>query len=172
MTNVSRLWANLPPALHSLSDLMAETTSAASLTFRHRAVLVTAAAAALGDAYCSMAWGKKLAEAAGPAVAAAVIEGGAQGLDDEDKALAQWARLVVRDPNAITDNDVQVLRRVGFHDGQVFAITAFVALRMAFSTVNDALGAVPDRELSDAVPEPVRSAVAFGRLPDTNQEER
>ena len=87
------------------------------------------------------------------------------------QALAHWARLVARDPNAITDDDVQALRRVGFHDGQIFAITAFVALRLAFATVNDALGAVPDRELSDAVPEPVRSAVAFGRLPDVGQDE-
>ena len=39
---------------------------------------------------------------------------------------------------------------------QIFAITTFVALRLAFSTVNDALGARPDRELADAVPEPVR----------------
>ncbi len=169
VTNVSRLWANLPPALHGLSDLMAETTQAGSLTFRQRAVLVTAAAAAMGDAYCSLAWGKKLADEANPAVAAAVIEGGADGLDDDDKALAHWARLVARDPNAIADEDVQALRRAGFHDGQIFAITAFVALRLAFATVNDALGAVPDPELSDAVPEPVRSAVAFGRVQDAGQ---
>lgn len=31
-----------------------------------------------------------------------------------------------------------------FDDGQVFAITTFVALRLAFSTANDALGAQPD----------------------------
>ena len=170
--NVSRLWANLPLALHGLSDLMAETTRAGSLSLRQRAVLVTATAAAVGDAYCSMAWGKRLAEAASPEVAAAVIQGGEEGLDDGDTALAHWARLVARDPNAITDDDVQALRRVGFHDGQIFAITAFVALRLAFATVNDALGAIPDRELSDALPESVRSAVAFGRLPDIGQEER
>jgi hypothetical protein len=38
-------------------------------------VLVTAAASTLGDSYCSLAWGKKLAEAAGSDVAAAVIRG-------------------------------------------------------------------------------------------------
>ena len=171
VTNVSRLWAHLPPALHGLSDLMAETTRAGALSLRQRAVLVTAAASAVGDAYCSMAWGKKLAETASPEVAAAVIGGSAEGLSGDDKTLAQWARLIASDPNAITDDDVESLRLVGFDDGQIFAITTFVALRLAFAAVNDALGAVPDSELSAAVPEPVRSAVAFGRLPRAGKDE-
>ena len=41
----------------------------------------------------------------------------------------------------------------------------FVAFRLAFSTVNDALGAVPDKQLADAAPEPVRAAVSYGRAP-------
>lgn len=171
VTNVSRLWAHLPRALHSLSELMAETTRAASLTYRQRAVLVTATAAALGDSYCSMAWGKKLAEASSPLVAADVISGSAQGLENEDRALANWARLVVGDPSAITDDDVDVLRQLGLDDSQIFAITTFVSLRLAFATVNDALGAFPDSELIDALPAPVRSAVTFGRLPGDGREE-
>jgi SAM-dependent methyltransferase/alkylhydroperoxidase family enzyme len=167
--NVSRLWAHLPTALEGLSELMGESTRVGSLSFAQRAVLVTAAASALGDSYCSMAWGKKLAEAKGPDVAAAVIGGGSEGLDHAEQALAHWARLMTRDPNAISADDVQALRDVGFDDRQIFAITVFVALRLAFSTVNDALGAVPDRELSAAAPESVRSAVTFGRHPSTDQ---
>jgi len=164
--NVSRLWAHNPRALDGLSDLLGETTSAGPLTFRQRAVLITAAAAALGDSYCSLAWGKRLSEVSSPGVAAAVIEGGAQGLADDEKALAHWARLVARDPNAITEADVDALRSVGFDDGQIFAITTFVSLRLAFAAVNDALGAKPDGELADAAPEEVRMAVTFGRPPD------
>jgi uncharacterized peroxidase-related enzyme len=164
--NSSRLWANQPLALRALSDLLEETTRAGSLSFRQRAVLVTSAAAALGDSYCSLAWGKKLAEASHPEVAAAVIDGGTEGLEDNEKALADWARHVVRDPNAITNDDVERLRKAGFEDGQIFAITAYVALRLAFATVNDALGAVPDSELSAGVPQEVRSAVSFGRRGD------
>jgi uncharacterized peroxidase-related enzyme len=161
--NVSRLWAYHPRALDKLSKLLAEVTAAASLSSRQRAVLVAAAASALGDSYCSMAWGQKLAEATSPAVAAAVINGGMEGLGDDEKALADWARSVARDPNAITGDDVEKLRRAGFDDGQIFAITIFVALRLAFSTVNDALGATPDRELDESLAEDVRSAVSFGR---------
>jgi uncharacterized peroxidase-related enzyme len=169
VTNVTRLWAHLPRALDRLSELLRETTDAGSLTFRQRAVLVTATAAALGDSYCSMAWGKKLSEATTAEIAADVINGETQNLDDEEIALADWARKVVRDPNMITDDDLDALRRAGFDDAQIFAITTFVSLRLAFATVNDALGAVPDRELFDALPENVRAAVTFGRRPDTDQ---
>ena len=51
------------------------------------------------------------------------------------------------DPNAVDADDVQVLREVGLDDQQIFAVTAYVALRLAFSTVNDALGAGPDQQL-------------------------
>jgi uncharacterized peroxidase-related enzyme len=161
--NSSRLWAHHPGALHALSRLMDETTHAGSLSFRQRAVLVTSAAAALGDSYCSLAWGKRLAEAAGPEVAATVIDGRTEGLEDDERALAAWARQLGRDPNAITTDDVERLRKAGFSDGQIFAITVYVALRLAFATVNDALGAVPDSELRAGVPQEVRSAVSFGR---------
>jgi uncharacterized peroxidase-related enzyme len=167
--NASRLWAHLPMALDRFSDLVGETTRAGGLSFSQRAVLVTVAASATGDSYCSMAWGKKLAEATTPEVAAGVIRGGTDGLDHAEEALAHWARLIAGDSNAISADDVQTLRDVGFDDSQIFAITAYVAFRLAFSLVNDALGAVPDRELRMALPEPVRLAVEFGRQEDTGE---
>jgi uncharacterized peroxidase-related enzyme len=165
VTNVSRLWAYLPATLEALSDLMGQATRAGSLSFRQRCVLVTAAASTLGDSYCSLAWGKKLAEVAGSDVAAAVIRGEDEGLDGVERAMAQWARRVATDPNAIVPEDIQALRDVGFDDAQIFAITTFVAFRLAFSIINDALGAAPDRQLGISTSEPVRSAVTFGRPP-------
>jgi alkylhydroperoxidase family enzyme len=163
ITNSSRLWAQLPPVLGGLSDLLREVTAAVSLTDAQRAVLVTAAASALGDSYCSLAWGKRLAEASSPETAAAVIRAGDEGLDRREQALARWARLVARDPNVVSSRDVQDLRDVGFDDPQIFAITTFVALRVAFATINDSLGALPDSELRASVPDAVRDAVTFGR---------
>jgi alkylhydroperoxidase family enzyme len=168
VTNVSRLWAFMPSTLEGLSDLMGQATLAGSLTFRQRAVLVTAAASTLGDSYCSLAWGKKLATEVGSDVAASVIRGEDEGLDPSEQVLAQWARRVATDPNAIVADDVQALRDGGFDEAQIFAITTFVALRLAFSTVNDALGARPDRELGTSAPEEVRSAVTFGRQPGSD----
>ena len=52
----------------------------------------------------------------------------------------------------------------GLDDGQIFAITAFVALRLAFSTINDSLGALPDAQLAQSLPAEVREAVTYGGL--------
>ena len=59
--------------------------------------------------------------------------------------------------------DIQALRDAGLDDGQIFAITSFVALRLAFSTINDALGTQPDAQLALSVPHQVREAVTYGR---------
>ena len=96
-------------------------------------------------------------------MAGAVLRGDDDWLDPAEQALARWARQITRDPNATAVDDVQALRDAGFDDAQIFAITTFVALRIAFSTVNDALGALPDRALGETVPSPVRDAVTFGR---------
>jgi uncharacterized peroxidase-related enzyme len=170
VTNVSRLWAYMPATLDGLSDLMSQVTRAGSLTLMQRAVLVTAAASTLGDSYCSLAWGKKLAAEAGSDVAVAVLRGGDQNLGTAEQALAQWARAVAADPNAITAADLQRLRDAGFDEEQIFAITTFVALRLAFSSINDALGARPDRQLGSSTPEPVVAAVNFGRQLESDHE--
>jgi alkylhydroperoxidase family enzyme len=97
------------------------------------------------------------------AVAAGVLNGSDAGLTDQERAMAAWARKVARDPNATTPADVQALRDSGLDDGQIFAITAFVALRLAFSTINDSLGAQPDAQLAQSLPREVREAVTYGR---------
>ena len=163
--NVSRLWAHQPGTVNGLFDLMSAAFKPSGLSFRQRAILVIAAASALGDSYCSLAWSAKLGQASDPALAAEVVNGGDAGLTDQEKAMAAWARKVVRDPNATTPADVQALRDAGLDDGQVFAVTAFVALRLAFSTINDALGAQPDAQLAESLPAEVRGAVTFGRPP-------
>jgi uncharacterized peroxidase-related enzyme len=163
VSNVSRLWAHQPGTLKQLFSLMSDAFRASGLSFRQRGILVTAAASTLGDSYCSLAWGGKLAKATDAGLAAGVLSGGDAGLTDQEKAIARWARTVATDPNATTPADIQALRDCGLDDGQIFAITAFAALRLAFSTINDSLGARPDAELAQSVPREVREAVTYGR---------
>jgi SAM-dependent methyltransferase/alkylhydroperoxidase/carboxymuconolactone decarboxylase family protein YurZ len=163
--NTSRLWGWDPPSRDALFRVISRATEVGGLSFRQRGILVTATAASIDDSYCSLAWGNKLATKAGPEVAAGVLLGQDTGLSPQERALAGWARKVAQDPNGTTAADVQALREVGFTDQQVFAITLFVAARIAFSTVNDALGAAPDAQLAASVPQEVREAVTFGRAP-------
>ena len=168
--NVSRLWAYQPDTVQRLFQLMSEAFTPSGLTFRQRGILVTAAASTLGDSYCSLAWGGKLAAATEPELAAAVLRGSDEGLSAPEKAMAVWARKAVKDPNATSAADVQELRDAGLNDEQIFAITVFVALRLAFSTINDALGAQPDRQLVQSLPPGVVEAVSYGRPASTEGE--
>lgn len=161
--NVSRLWAYQPETVEGLFGLMGQAAREGSLTLRQRGILVAACASTLGDSYCALAWGGKLAKEAGPDFAGDVLRGADDELAPSEAALAGWARQMVRDPNTTGPSDVQVLRDAGYDDVQIFAITAFVAFRLAFSTINDSLGARPDRELAESAPQQVRDAVAFGR---------
>ena len=161
--NVSRLWAHQPDTVRQLFELMSQAFRASGLSFRQRGILVTAAASTLGDSYCSLAWGGKLAKASDAALAAGVLTADDAALTDQEKAIAGWARKVATDPNATTPADIQALRDCGLDDGQIFAVTTFVALRLAFSTINDSLGAEPDAQLARSLPEEVREAVTYGR---------
>jgi uncharacterized peroxidase-related enzyme len=161
--NVSRLWAYQPATVNHLFDLMGETYATEHLSFRQRGILVTACASTLGDAYCSLAWGTKLAHKSDAETAAGVLRGVDDRLSPEEHAMAQWARKVARDPNHTSAADVQDLRDAGYSDAQIFAMTAYVALRLAFSTVNDALGARPDAAFRTSAPEAVLGAVSYGR---------
>lgn len=161
--NLNRAWAHQPDAHDALFELVGSVASAGGLSMRERGVLVTACAATMGDSYCSLAWGGKLAAESEPSLAAAVLAGTDEGLTEAERAMAAWTRQVVADPNGTTAADVQRLRDAGLDDARIFAVTAFVALRQAFSTVNDALGAVPDDELREGAPPEVRDVVTWGR---------
>ena len=98
-----------------------------------------------------------------PTLRRACFRGNDEPLDSRDRALARWARRLAQDPNSTTAADVEMLPAEGFDETQIFAITLYTALRIAFATVNDALGARPDRQLGAEVPPEVRAAVDFGR---------
>jgi uncharacterized peroxidase-related enzyme len=168
--NASRLWAYQPAALGGLFGLMSEVNSVRQFTVRERGILVAASASALGDSYCSLAWGTKLADRAGPRLAAAVLRGADSELPEPERAMASWARQIARNPNGTTVADVQALREAGFADADIFAMTVYVALRIALSTVNDALGVRPDAEYLTMAPAAVRDAVTYGRPIDAAQQ--
>ena len=164
--NLERAWAWRPDVAQAFTALRQQVTATSSLTPREIALLVCASARALGDSYCAIAWGSRLAKLADPQFAADLLRGAPpEGLTQREGALVRWAEQVVRDPNAARAQQVDELRAAGLSEREIFEATVFIALRLAFSTVNDALGARPDAELLDAAPAEVRAAVTYGRRP-------
>jgi hypothetical protein len=73
VSNLARLWAWRPDVLDAFAKLRTQLTDKATLSMRERAILVCATAARIGDSYCSLAWGTKLAAESDPATAAALL---------------------------------------------------------------------------------------------------
>lgn len=164
--NLTQAWAWRPDVYDGFAALRARLSGGSALSKRELAVMVCAGAAQLGDAYCSLAWGRSLAKDAGAPLAAAILAGDAcTDATPRELALARWARRVVADPNATTATDVQLLRDAGLDDREIFEATVFIAFRQAFSTVNAALGVAPDAQLAAAAPAEVRAVVDYGRAP-------
>lgn len=164
--NLTRTWAWAPAVLGGVFGAMDEAAMAGGISFRDKGILVTATARALGDSYCALAWGNRLSSAADVTTAVALARGDVpSGLDHRERELAAWAGKVASDPNATTQADIDRVRAAGFSDREIVGMTAYIALRLAFSTVNDALGAAPDGELVAAVSPELAAAVDFGRRP-------
>jgi uncharacterized peroxidase-related enzyme len=164
--NLERAWAWRPDVADEFARLRKLLAQESGLSAGEMALLTCATAQAFGDSYCSLAWGTRLAGMRGTAAVAAIL----RGTDPADStareaALRQWAAQVVRDPNGGSASQVESLRKAGLSDREIFEATVHVALRLAFSTVNDALGARPDPELVAAAPAGIRAAVTYGRAP-------
>ncbi|HXE46794.1 MAG TPA: hypothetical protein VN663_00395 [Ramlibacter sp.] len=169
--NLSRAWAWRPDVCESFLELRTLLTTHSSLSKGELNVIVCAAAASLGDSYCALAWGTMLAKSSDASTAAAVLQGSeCAALTAREQALAGWARKMVGNPNATTEGDVDALRAVGFSEREIFEATVFVAFRLAFATINDALGISPDWQLAAAAPPEVRSAITLGRSPSLESE--
>ena len=73
--NLSRLWAHLPEAQEALFDVAKLATKKAGLSLRDRGILVTATVSTMGDSYCALMWGKKLADEVDADFSRAVLSG-------------------------------------------------------------------------------------------------
>lgn len=158
VTNSTRLWMHDATAHHALFDLVVPTGCAAGLSIAERGIATIIAATIAGDTYCPLAWGHKLAGEATPGLAASVLLGSDDALDDRGRVIAEWTRKVVADPGSTGPADVERLRAAGFDDAAILRLTLFITLRVAFSTVNLTLGARPEQEYLDLVDDAVRDA--------------
>jgi alkylhydroperoxidase family enzyme len=151
--NLVRVWAWRPAVHAAFLEARKALVGRTSLSKGEIAVLNAATASRRGDAYCSIAWGTRVAELSDAETAAALLKGEeTPRLSDREVALARWAELVVRNPNATVRGDVDALRAAHLSEREIVDATLLVAFRLAFTTVNGALGAQPDRQLADEAP--------------------
>jgi alkylhydroperoxidase family enzyme len=168
--NYVRLWAWQPDVHSAFSNARQLLASNTRLSAREVATLNTTTASRLGDLSCSIAWGSKLAVLCDDSTAAALLRGeDAPALTERERALSKWAASVIADPNGTTRTDVEALRVAGLSEQEIFDATVFVAFRLAFCTVNDALGTLPDRQLAQDAPPAVLASVNFGREVEKTQ---
>jgi alkylhydroperoxidase family enzyme len=161
----TRAWCWRPDVLAKLLDMRGTLLKSSTLSQREIAVIVATTVSGRRDAYCSLAWGTQLSTLADAETAAAVLRGEDPPLSVREAGLVDWVRAVLADPNATTETDVQALRVAGFSEREIFEATTLIGLRIAFSTINDALGLAPDHQLVERAPAAVRDAVTFGRAP-------
>lgn len=158
VANVTKLWMHDAAASDELFTLISSVARAAGLSIAERGVATIVATALAGDSYCPLAWGNKLAAVTSLEVAASVVRGSDELLDDRGRAVAAWARKVASEPRSATAADLDQLIAVGFDGAQILRLTLFISLRIAFVTVNGALGAQPEQEYVDLVDDAVRGA--------------
>ncbi len=161
------------PNMHQAFSLRPEYMSAwaalleaikARLSPRLYELVTVAAAVELKSSYCSLAHGQILAEqhAEHDGVIAIVTDTAAAGLEPADRAVVQFARAVIKDAASITQQDVDLLRNIGFDDGEICDITAAASVRCFFSKYLDALGFAPDAAYND-LPDDLRNVLTVGR---------
>jgi uncharacterized peroxidase-related enzyme len=150
--HVMDAWAKLLKSIRSTMDA------------RRYELVTLAAARALRSSYCALAHGRILEERFFSTEDLSRIASRAEDapLEPVESAILRFAEKVVRQADAVTPEDVEILRKHGLEDGEIFDVAAAAAARCFFSKLLDALGAEPDSSYQAIAPE-LRAALTVGR---------
>jgi uncharacterized peroxidase-related enzyme len=127
--------------------------------------LVTLAAAGkLHSSYCMLAHGSVLQEKFySPEQLNEIIKNPDSSLlTPIEKAIMRFAEQIVIDATSITLKDIDMLRKFGLKDEEIFEIVTVATARCFFSKTLDALGAEPDKIYLD-LDETLRNNLTVGR---------
>ncbi len=160
-TNMERAFALRPEVYAAWRQLV--TAVKATSDERRYELATLAAARRLRSSYCSLAHGKVLAEQFYDFESVPALP---DGLDDADRAIMVFAEKVVVDATAITETDVEELRRHGLSDEEIFDVVLAATIRCFFSKTLDALGVQPDAEFAQLDPG-FREPLTVGRPIET-----
>ena len=159
--NMERAFALRPEVFAAWRQLV--TAVKATSDERRYELATLAAARRLRSSYCSLAHGKVLAEKFYDFESVPALP---DGLDDADRAIMAFAVQVVADATAITQADVDELRRHGLSDEEILDVVLAATIRCFFSKTLDALGVQPDAEFGELDPA-FREPLTVGRPIET-----
>src|SRR4051794_13063678 len=154
--DVAQAWNSLNAAIRDGMD-------------RRRFELATIAAArALRSTYCTAAHSKFLRDVCGDGPTLGVLAADPSGatLDDQDRAVYEFAGKIAADASSVTQSDVDGLRAVGLSDPEIADIVFAAAARSFFTRVLDGLGAQLDHQTAATFAPELLSAMVVGRPPE------
>lgn len=160
-TNMERLFELRPEVYAAWRQLLAAVKETSDE--RRYELATLAAARQLRSSYCCLAHGKVLAEKFYDFDSVPALP---EGLDDTDRAIMAFAERVAADATAITEADVEELRRHGLSDGEIFDVVLAATVRCFFSKTLDALGVQPDADFAQLDPA-FHEALTVGRPIET-----
>jgi uncharacterized peroxidase-related enzyme len=160
--NYAKTFSLRPHVLDAWAQLLKSIRS--TMSSRRYELVTLAAARALRCSYCALAHGKVLEGRffSTEELTRIAVETEGSTLEPAEAAVMDFAEKVARQADAVTPEDVEVLRKHGLDDGEIFDVAAAAAARCFFSKLIDALGAEPDRSYEALSPE-LRSALTVGR---------
>ncbi len=123
------------------------------------------AARALHSTYCTAAHAKFLRDECGDELTVIAIaeDPSGDGLDEEDRAVYNFAGQVARDASSIQQQDVDALRELGLTDVDVADIVFAAAARSFFTRVLDGLGAQLDVQTAETFAPEILASLVVGR---------
>jgi uncharacterized peroxidase-related enzyme len=160
--NYAKTFSLRPHVLDAWAQLQKSIRS--TMSSRRYELVTLAAARALRCSYCALAHGRLLESQffSTEELTRIALETEGSALEPAEAAVMAFAEKVVRQAEAVTPEDVEVLREHGLEDGEIFDVAAAAAARCFFSKLIDALGSEPDRGYEALSPE-LRNALTVGR---------
>lgn len=150
----TRCLTTRPDLLPLYTDFVNGIRSGFSLGPRAWRLITFIAAKHVPSTYCSLVYGQQLVQDLGSreAVLAVHQDFRAAGLPEQEVEMLTYAEKITRNAAAITQNDIDRLRAVGFSDQNIGDIALCAAWRNFVSRFFDAVGAAPEPAYIDSDP--------------------
>jgi uncharacterized peroxidase-related enzyme len=162
VANYTRTFAHRPAVYAAWAALNASIKE--TMSPRVYELASVAVAAHRESSYCTIAHGKVLAEKhfSASAVRSLLGHGEASELTDTDRAVYDLATKVAERASAVTRDDYEPLRALGFSDTDILDVVLAASARLFFSSVLEATGAQPDAAYRELDPD-LLDALTVGR---------